>query len=362
MGEADSGPRMVSVLDSINPRSYASSLLLLQMQLYNKINLARQQNSINADLNQNINSINLEADKWRKLKSNLWDSINFISEAVTRAESIQNKLEAMSITAYSAQNGDATSSATYPIQFDVALRGINSQAIDSRKSPNILSSNNSDYTYITNINGATDTVSRQFLGADYTITDTGGNIWVRDRGSFVLRQYDANYVKTGKFAALTGGVRLDSISGNTVTFTTDYNSTSAQQFTGTLATSGLGLLDAWLYEDLTTSAGRTRALTDVHQAQAQVQAGIAQLNGDRAVAQYNLDRASLKVGVSLNAIDATTKSHMLKLQEVQATNGQQNAISAMIVNGTINIRNEYLNLLKLSYGSGLARSLIDILA
>ena len=324
--------------------------------------MARQQNAINANLNQDINSINLEADKWRNLKTDLLDSVNFISEAITRAESIRNKLDAMSITAYSAQNGDATSSATYPIIFDVGLRGINSQAIDSRKSTNLLSSNNSDYTYITNINGAPATVSREFLGADYTITDTGGNIWVRDRGSFVLRQYDSNYVATGNYAALTGGIRLDSISGATVTFTTDYNSTSAQQFTGTLATSGLGLLDAWLYEDLTTSSGRSRALTDVHQAQAGANVTAARLKADLAVAQYNLDYASLKVGVSLDAIDATTKAHMIKLQEAQTTNGQQNALSAMIVNGTNNTRNEYFNLLKLSYGSGLARSLIDILA
>ncbi len=362
MGEADSGPRMVSVLDKINPRSYASSLLLLQIQLSNQVNLARQQKAINASLTRDINSINLQAGKWGNLKSDLWDSVNFISEAITRAESMQSKLETMSLTAYSAKYGDAISSATYPIQFDVALRGINSQAIDSSKSPNLLGSNNSDYTYVTNINGATDTVSRQFLGTDYTITDTGGNIWVRDRGSFVLRQYDSSYTATGNYSALSGGIRLDSISGATVTFTINYNSTAAQQFTGTLATSGLGLLDAWLYEDLTTSAGRARALTDVQQAQAEVKANTARLNGKLAMAKYNLNRASIKVTVSLNAIDATTKSHMLKLQEAQSASGQQNAINAMLVNGANNTRNEYLNLLKLSYGGGLARSLIDILA
>ncbi len=354
---------MVSVLDSINPRSYASTLLLLQLQLYNNINLARDQKAINASLTQEINSINLQADKWSSLKSDLWDSVNFISEAITRAESIQNKLEDISLTAYSAKDGDATSSWTYPIEFDVKLRGINSQAIDSRKSPNLLGSNNSDYTYITDVYGTTDTVSREFIGSDYTITDSGGNVWVRDRGSFVLRQFDATtYAETGNYAALTGGIRLDSISGTSVTFTIDYNSTSAQQFTGTLSTSGLGLLDAWLYEDLTTSTGRDRALTDVQQAQAQVQAEVARLNGELAVAQYNLDRASLKVGVSLDAIDATTRTHMLKLQEAEAASGQQNALSAMIVNGSNNTRNEYFNLLKLSYGGGLARALIDILA
>jgi hypothetical protein len=353
---------MVSVLDPINPRSYASTLLLLQLQLYNKVNLARDQKAINANLTQKINSINLTADKWRSLKTNLLDTVNFISEAVTRAESMQSKLEDMSGTAYSAKYGDATSSWTYPIQFDVKLRGINSQAIDSTKSPNLLGPNDSNYTYITNTYGATDTVSRQFLGTDYTITDTGGNIWVRDRSGFILRQYDASYVETGNYAALTGGIRLDTISGSTVTFTINYNSTSAQQFTGTLATSGLGLLDAWLYDDLKTSAGRDRALTDVHQAQAEVNAAAAQLKGKLAMAQYNLGRASLNVTTSLDAIDATTKSHMLQLQKVEAANGQQNALSTMIVNGANNTRNEYLNLLQLSYGSGLSSALIDILA
>lgn len=353
---------MASVLDPINPRSYASTLLLLQMQLYNKVNLAREQNAINASLNQDINSINLQADKWRSLKTNLLDTVNFISEAITRAESMQSKLEDMSLTAYSAKYGDATSSWTYPIQFDTKLRAINSQAIDSRKSPNLLGRSGSDYTYTTNTYGVTDTVSRQFLGTDYTITDTGGNIWTRDRGGFLLRQYDASYARTGNYAALTGGVRLDSISGATVTFTINYNSTSAQQFTGTLSTSGLGLLDAWLYDDLKTSAGRSRALTDVHQAQAGVKAATAQLNGKLAMAKYNLGRASLNVTTSLDAIDATTKSHMLQLQKVQAANGQQNALSTLIVNGTNNTRNEYLNLLQISYASGLTRALIDILA
>lgn len=354
---------MATVLSSINTRSYASSLLLLQLQFYNQVDLTRQQKAVNASLTRDINSINLRGDKWRTLKTNLWDSVNFISEAITRSESIQNKLEGMSTTAYSAKNGDSISSWTYPIKFDTGLRNINSQAIDSGNSPNLLSANDSDYTYKANIYGVTETVNRNFLGTDYTISDTGGNVWVRERSGFILRQRDANtYAKTGEFASLTSGIRLDSISGTTVTFTTNYNSTAAKQFTGTLNTSGLGVLDAWLYEDLTTSAGRTMALSDVHLAQAEVKANIARLKGELAVAQYNLNRASVYVSASLEAIDDTTRTHMLKLQEAEQGYTQQNAINALIVEGTNNTRNEYFNLLKIPYANGFARALIDILA
>jgi len=354
---------MVTVLDPINARSYASALLLLQLQLANSVDVARRQRVINASLNQEINSINYEGDKWRNLKTDLWDSVNFIQEAVTRTESIASRLESMSLTAYTAKNGDSHSSWTYPIQFDVQLRGINSTAIDSRKTPNLLSTNDSDYSYETDIYGATETVEREFLGADYTITDSGGDIWVRDRGSFILRQWDGNtYTKTGKFAALTGGVRLDSIAGNSVTFSINYNSTDTEQFTGTLSTSGLGVLDAWLYEDLTTSAGRTRALDDVHNAQAKIDAHTARLKGELAVANYHLGRSQVHIAANRDLVDAATSSHLLELQEVNQSNATQNAYNALLVQGANAVRDEYFNLLSISYGKGLARSLINILA
>jgi len=354
---------MVTALDPINARSYASALLLLQLQLANSVDVARQQKVLNASLNQEINSINLEGDKWRSLKTDLWDSVNFIQEAVTRTESIASRLESMSLTAYTAKNGDTHSSWTYPIQFDVQLRGINSTAIDSRKTPNLLSTNDSNYTYIKNIYGATETVDREFLGTSYTITDSGGDIWVRDRNSNILRQWDGNtYTKTGKFAALTGGIRLDSIVGTSVTFTINYNSTDALQFTGTLSTSGLGVLDAWLYEDLTTAAGRTRALADVHEAQAQIDAHTARLKGELAIANYHLGRSQVQIGANRDLVDAATASHLLKLQEVEQSNATQNAYNALIVQGANAVRDQYFNLLSLSYGNGLARALINILA
>ena len=169
---------------------------------------------------------------------------------------------------------------------------------------------NRSFTYQITEAGASQTVAGQFLGTDYTITDTAGKIWVRE-GSFtkVLRRTDSvTGQPTGEFAAITGGIRLDSFNSTTdeVVFTIAPESADATQFTGTLSRKGLGFLDAWLYDGLETSAGRDRAIVDIEKAKRTIDLELARYGSALTTAQFYEGRNGVRLNNFAGRIDELT--------------------------------------------------------
>lgn len=352
----------MTVLTPVKAQDWAGTILQYQLQRYNAKKLAQTQARITSKLSQDVNSTNRIVSSWKNLKGGIDDAVRFLEGTVSRAESIRGKIDGMLSTAFNAQYGDAISSWTYPVQFDVGIRAINRTAIDSRASPNLLgSATQRDFSYKTDLNFGTDQVSRTFLGTDYYIIDSGGLKWTRDRDSNILRQRNATTgALTGQYAALSGGLRLDSISGTAITFTTAPNTTSATAYSGTFYTSGTGILDAWLYEDLTTSAGRTRATTDLHSAKSFIDGQLGRLKGELALARYYSANGQVQVDSLRNLINGKTAAGILKLKEAEDKSNQQAYISDISVNGAQMLRNEYLKLFSVYKVGSLVKALIDV--
>ncbi len=220
-GRSREGQAM-TILTPVKAQDWATFILQAQLLQFNAQAVAQKQRGLSADFQQKVNSINLDADKWLDIQADIKDAVDFLDNVVKRLETIRGHLDDMLSTAFKARNGDTHSAWTYPIKFDVSFRGLISTAEDRGANPNLLgSAQHRNFTYKINDIGETETISRTFLGSDYYITDSTGKIWTRDRSSFLLRQRDATTgAKTGEFAALTGGLRLDSLSGSAITFTT----------------------------------------------------------------------------------------------------------------------------------------------
>ena len=324
----------MTILTPVKARDWAIFALQAQLLRFNALNVAQKQGGLNAGFQQKVNSINLDADKWLDIQEDIKDAVVFLDKVVKRLETIRGHLDDMLSTAFKARDGDTHSAWTYPIKFDVSLRGLIATAEDQGGNPNLLgSAQHRSFTYKSNDIGETETVSRSFLGSDYYITDSTGKIWTRDRSSFLLRQRDATTgAKTGEFAALTGGLRLDSLSGSAITFTTAPDTTDSTTYTGTLSTSGLDVLDAWLYGNLESSADRQRAEDDLHSAKNTVDLHLARLRSALATARFYESQSNVKLSAFSDLIDDKTTAHLLELQEVEDGNAQRNSLNTLIIN------------------------------
>ncbi len=351
----------MTVLTPVNAQDWAGTILQLQLQRFNAQKLAQTQAGISSKLSQAVNSTNRTVKSWKNLKGDIDEAVRFLEKTVSRAENIRGQIDGMLATTFNAQYGDATSSWTYPVKFDVGIRAINRVAIDSRDSPNLLgSASQRDFSYKTDINFGTEQVSQSFIGTDYYIVDSGGLKWTRDRDSYILRQRNATTgALTGEYAALSGGLRLDSISGTAITFTTGPDTSSTTAYSGTLYTSGTGILDAWLYEDLSTSAGRTRASDDLHSAKTYIDGQLGRLKGELAAARYYSGKGQVQIDSYRNLINAKTAAGILKLKEAEDKSNQRAYINSISIGGAQLLRNEYLKLFSVYKVGSFAKALID---
>ncbi len=117
-----------------------------------------------------------------------------------------------------------------------------------------------------------------------------------------------------------------------ITFTTAPDTTDATTYTGTLSTSGLDILDAWLYGDLESAANQQRAEDDLHSAKNTVDLHLARLKGALATAQFYESQSNVQLDAFAGLIDGKTTAHLLKLQEAESGNTQQNSLNTMIIN------------------------------
>jgi len=357
----------MTVLSTIAFADLAREQLRFQIGRHNAGDLAQKQRAIAADADSEINILNRELERWTHVRDGLKDAIDNLDGTVGRAESIRSKLEDLVGATFDAQYGDSISEDSHAAIFNSILKSINSIAEDAGRRTNLIGdAEESGLNYVTDIYQARETVDDTFLGTDYTIAQDGGVYeWRRDAdyGSFLRQHEVATGAKTGTFTSISDGLRLDSISGTTVTFTIDFNTNNAQQFTGTLSTEGLGILDAWAYENLSTSAGRTRAYAAINSAKVTADMHIARLKGELASAEYYDNKAQIRTGAIDDTVDSKTRGALINLQSAQSDAERNQFISDAVIEGNKALRFRFKQLIQYSkQNEGIVDALIDVLA
>jgi len=357
----------MTVLSTIAFADLAREQLRFQIGGYNARALAEKHQAIAAGADSEINTLNRELDRWTHVRDGLQDVIDELSSTVGRAQTIRSKLEDLVSKTFLAQYGDSISEDSHAAIFDAIVKAINSTAEQRGHLTNLIGdAAEAGLNYVTDIYQAKETVDDTFLGTDYVIAQDGGVYeWRRDTEyGYFLRQHEVTSgAETGVFTTITGGVRLDSISGSDITFTIDYETDNATQYSGTITTQGLGILDAWAYENLTTSAGRTRAFDDIITAKGIVDGEIARLKGELASAQYFNNKALVRSDAIDNKVDNATRGALLDLQEAQTDAERQQFISDAIIEGNRNLRYRFKQLLQYApQNAGITEALVDVLA
>ncbi|MBT3237337.1 MAG: hypothetical protein HOK06_07830 [Rhodospirillaceae bacterium] len=358
----------MTVLSPYSTQQVGFNTLQLQLASYNELKLAAEQQTIADGYQQKVNSVNLDANKFRALSDDLDDVVAFLTSTANRAEQISKKLDELRSIVWKAQywgnSGDGVSHKAYSLAFDAIIRTINSTANTAIETPNLLgSTEHSAYTYYSTVAGQLETVSRSDLSTDYEIVDAGGNTWKRvGEFSKLLTQYDSTTAATGLYAHLSTGLQLDSLSGSNVGFTISPDTTDTQSFTGTITFSGLKVGDSWYYDGLASSTGRDQAKEDLDYAIAWAEGNAARLKGELATATFYRDKADTAISGYRNLIDDYTISQALELQEAESTYSALNDISVLSVANNQAVRDQYTKLLSASSISPVFQSLIDLTA
>lgn len=354
---------VTTALTPVNAFSLANATLQIQVAQYNARKLADDQGVVVAGFLQKINSFNRGAGAVRDVINGIEDAIDFLDRLVGRAESIRGNLDSATRFAVLARKGTSQSFSSLARSFNGSLNALINAAESAFDSPNLIGANGTNsFSYVATDTAAIRTVAHKYLGTDYTIEDSGGDRWIRT-GAFtkILVQIDpATGVKTGKKASINDGARLDSISGNSVTFTINYNTSDAEQFTGTLSRSGLGVLDAWLYESLETTAGRTRAIDDNAAAKATLDVHLARFRAAAAEATFYLGRANNQVTAFSGLIGDLTIQQAVALQAAESVAERLNNAALFRIQTAFFARNAYLKLLTFVETDAFTRALINV--
>lgn len=341
---------VTTVLSSLSVRDFAYSQLLTQLSQYNSKQLVSDQKLAVGDYQQKVNSAKRTSAEWEGLRQDLDKARTFLSSLVSRVRNIENYVNDATTQAYGARNASATVEVWgYKATFDSKIRQVNTTADSASQSPNIIGNTEvSSYSYTTDIYGATATLSHHTLGTGYTIEDSDGKTWKRDPTTqLYLERFNSDGSSTGTKIDISTGITLVSYTASTgaISFTTEAGTSNEATYSGTLTATGLGVLDSWVYEGLTTDAGRTQALDDLHDAKDEVEVYLARYEAALAEAQYYDLHASEAVS-GLNAkVSSLTASQLLALQELETGNQYVNGLNQALVESYAAVQYEYSKML-----------------
>jgi hypothetical protein len=255
---------------------------------------------IEANYGTKINGIDRQAQKWKDFQAELEQPRAVVGGAIGRLKGVRGLLDSLIKTVGKAdldpQSG--TLSDGYRATFDSMLRSLRLRVDQTADNPNLLGKTGARELLIpTDIHGATQSLRQNYKGSDYKILDTSGFQWAPDYVGNLLRRYDSYpddpSSVSGSFA---GGIRLDSLSGGDVTFTIAPDTANPQTFTGTIDREGIGIVDAWFYDNLSTGDGRDRALADLKAARKTVDLEINRYQRFLTTIAYYDSRAAIRLG------------------------------------------------------------------
>lgn len=338
-----------TVLTPANAAAVNNSIFLNQINALNTPQIVQAQNRVQSTLQRELNQLGDEQIALTDLQDEIDNALKFINDGISRATLIHTRLDAAIKTALQANEGDANSFPALAASFDSSVNSIIDTA-NTGPTPNLLSElPQSNLTFRLNTRGTTLTLSPKFLGTNYTVTeDVSGDVFVRVDSTKTFRETSAaDGTFTGNFGAIFGGIRMDSFdaSTNAIGFTTSPSTAGAQSFTGTLSKTGLGVGNAFIYDNLESQAGRDRAIADLESAKISVDQQLIRFKAALAQAQLSASRTSTRLNDLLVETETLTFSASVEIQGIAARAEGLNQLNVNLLQSQKAFRQELLNLI-----------------
>ncbi len=351
----------MSVLSNLQRSDFTSAVLLVRIMEAQQAKSQKVVRNISDSYQTKINSITRKQDSYRALKKGIDTAATQISTNLGRVRSIQSRIDSLILTVNKAsqQTDPNTNYAGYASTFNSVLKGIDSSA-QKGKAPNLLGSSDLSLTYKTSLQGSTATVQGAYIGSDYSILESTGKYWALNRGAGNIKRYNS-YPNdpTNTVGTLRGGLRLDSQTGDSITFTVSPNSATPQQFTGTLTRKGLKVMDSWYYNGLATQADRDNALADLKSAQVALKLEVSRYEVAASVSKFYADRAFSEIK------GLRTESNGQLIEQAQAVKKAQDKLSweyqitQSTVAQSLAMKNQYANMLSPFINDPITKALIN---
>ncbi len=355
----------MSVLSGLSRNTITTATLITNLINAQEKKIALRTQVINGAHQQTIGRLNRGVDKWLAVKKSVGEAASVIHATVGRAKAVLGKIDAMILNVNKAgqpTNGTVNTD-MYAASFDAVLKGIQSDANNTRMQPNMIGKFEPKLTYRTSPSGSMGSVQGAFIGNDYYITDSAGKRWVPDRNAKILKRYD-NYPDgaTNKVGAFNGGLRLDSISGDAIAFTIAPNTASPESFSGTLTRKGLRVMDSWYYNGLATDADRQQAISDLKSARTAVSLEIQRYKLAASTATFYEDRVNAEIkGIKSKVADEMiARAKELQISQDKLSREFQNTTS--IVAQSLALKNEYARMLAPIVNDKLTQALLNVVA
>ncbi|MBL4691826.1 MAG: hypothetical protein JKY92_00655 [Magnetovibrio sp.] len=266
------------------------------------------------DIQAAVSNLDKAISRLATIKSYVWDLLDFETKSRT---------------------ADAATIATYTARFDTKIRSINRVADEIVVPPNLIGSTfSTDLSYIINALGDRKSKSYVDLSTGYSIEDASGHIWKKDSyvNSGTLAQYSTLGVATGKSTEVSRSLRLDALNGNAINFTIHPGTAAQESFTGgVLSTTGLNIVDSWIYASLGTTEGRSRAEAALKSALTVIDIQSSAFNGALIRAQFDLGMAEIAAAGANTKISALNQAMLLSLQDVSNASRREKDASDLAI-------------------------------
>lgn len=320
-------------LFGVEPLTTSSSDTLAKaFQAHAEKQITKKQQEI-ADRSQvEIDAAQREMMRWMPLTDAITSAQSNVAEAQTRVQDLDKTLFKMIGTLNEPEDGDWSKAAA---KFDGMRSALNS-AGNSRDRSNLLGSvqrgnsykaNQIEYQVSPNPNDQA-TVFGRYVGADFKITMSDGSFWMPSSTQQIQRYSSFPNGTVGyPQSTASGAAGVDgTFSELSLSFSVGKVVQPQQSYTGNLQREGLGILQSWLYDGLTTASGRARALEDIEHARdilknvaSSLEAAMTQVTSDLTKVQSHIDEQQQAMTSASAAANEEVQTYVAKAQaEVQA--------------------------------------------
>jgi hypothetical protein len=383
-----SGSAGASILGAFNADSTSAlfgdinsttSSLMSQIKNNASQRLAEQTALINQQAADRNAAINVQNERWITVKAQVNNAEIAVSNGQDGIKKVADLLLLMrgSIAAAGTPGENAQLGRD---AFDAQVTAINNEADSSGKAFNLVGAiNRADYSrnqieYRKDVNLNSTTLTGTYIGHDFRIEANDGTIWVPELGSDLIQafptvggepqKYVTNDNQTvNKATSTRNGLQLISYDPDTKQITVNVSIVPTDPpivVTGTLKSSGIGVMQSWFYNDFATTADRARAFKDISAAEVNLTLAGAELQ--TAATLTAMDQRH--VDAALNDLSAQTSKanaeQSKQNEDVQVKAAQQYlAMQANLQNLSMQQSN-YLNAFSGFITDPFSQSLLDI--
>jgi hypothetical protein len=318
-----------------------------------------EQKAIQSTATASSEAIDAESERYISVKAQVNNAKIAVENGQESIQSIRDTLFAMRTTvALAGEKGEDKKFRSE--EFDLKVNSINDEANSGGRAFNLVGNiDRTDFTpnkidYRSDLGVGQTTLIGTHAGSDYRIKASNGSYWIPDLGSDSIThrsELQGPIQKTtlsdgtaiDKVASTRNAVKLVSYNEQTQEITVQVTfdpGLPAETVTGKLERDGIGIMPAWFYNKLETSADRSRAFAAIEKADIELTSRAATLaastaavaRDDRKVDQA-LDRLTKDKGVVLNTqLEETQKLQIKAQQQIQAMQTNLENLSAQQAN------------------------------